>query len=157
MDPLGDPGVKSRMCLPYPHACRKGRLKWGAVIYIAQVADTALSTNLTETWRAITGACRTNIVANRKNPITSYEGPSVCNKRTSGGCADHSSTSQQKRCGNTKAIIMTLYSFRSTLNQVKRSNFADLSLWRFYLTAHTVCTGMLFLWIFNSKGGTTFI
>ena len=23
---------KSRMCPPYPHACRKRRLKWGAVI-----------------------------------------------------------------------------------------------------------------------------
>ena len=32
--PRGDPGggVKSRMCPPYPHACRKRRLKWGAVI-----------------------------------------------------------------------------------------------------------------------------
>ena len=28
----GDPGFKSRMCPPYPHACRKRRLKWGAVI-----------------------------------------------------------------------------------------------------------------------------
>ena len=27
--PRGDPGVKSRMCPPYPHACRKRRLKWG--------------------------------------------------------------------------------------------------------------------------------
>ena len=25
-------GFKSRMCPPYPHACRKRRLKWGAVI-----------------------------------------------------------------------------------------------------------------------------
>ena len=31
------------------------------------------------------------------------------------------------------------------------------SLWRFYLTAHTVCQGLLFLWMFYSKGGTTFI
>ena len=41
--PWGTRGLKSRMCPPYPHACRKRRLKWGAVIYIAQVADTALS------------------------------------------------------------------------------------------------------------------
>ena len=26
-------------------------------------------------------------------------------------------------------------------------------LWRFYLTAHTVCQGSLFLWMFYSKGG----
>ena len=40
--PRGDPGVfKSRMCPPYPHACRKRRRD------IAKVADTALSTNLT--------------------------------------------------------------------------------------------------------------
>ena len=25
--PRGDPGLKSRMCPPYPHACRKRRLK----------------------------------------------------------------------------------------------------------------------------------
>ena len=31
------------------------------------------------------------------------------------------------------------------------------SLWRFYLTAHTVCHGLLFLWMFYSEGGTTFI
>ena len=30
------------------------------------------------------------------------------------------------------------------------------SLWRFYLTAHMVCQGLLFLWMFY-KGGTTFI
>ena len=30
--PRGDPGFKSRMCPPYPHASRKRRLKWGAVI-----------------------------------------------------------------------------------------------------------------------------
>ena len=30
--PVGTRGVKSRMCPPYPHACRKRRLKWGAVI-----------------------------------------------------------------------------------------------------------------------------
>ena len=41
---VGTRGLKSRMCHPYPHACRKRRLKWGAV---TQVADTALSTNLT--------------------------------------------------------------------------------------------------------------
>ena len=38
--PVGIRGLKSRMCPLYPHACRKRR-------YIAQVADTALSTNLT--------------------------------------------------------------------------------------------------------------
>ena len=42
--PVGTRGLKSRMCPPYPHACRKRRLKWGAVI--AQVADTTLSINL---------------------------------------------------------------------------------------------------------------
>ena len=31
--PLGTRGFKSRMCPPYPHACLKRRLKWGAVIY----------------------------------------------------------------------------------------------------------------------------
>ena len=30
--PVGARGFKSRMCPPYPHACRKRRLKWGAVI-----------------------------------------------------------------------------------------------------------------------------
>ena len=30
--PVGTRGLKSRMCPPYPHACRKRRLKWGAVI-----------------------------------------------------------------------------------------------------------------------------
>ena len=30
--PRGDPGLKSRMYPPYLHACRKRRLKWGAVI-----------------------------------------------------------------------------------------------------------------------------
>ena len=30
--PVGTRGIKSRMCPPYPHACRKRRLKWGAVI-----------------------------------------------------------------------------------------------------------------------------
>ena len=30
--PVGTWGLKSRMCPPYPHACRKRRLKWGAVI-----------------------------------------------------------------------------------------------------------------------------
>ena len=30
--PWGPGGLKSRMCPPYPHACRKRRLKWGAVI-----------------------------------------------------------------------------------------------------------------------------
>ena len=45
--PRGDPGLKSRMCPPYPHACRKRRLKWGRR-FIAQVADTALSTNLSQ-------------------------------------------------------------------------------------------------------------
>ena len=30
--PRGDPGVKSRMCPRYPHACHKRRLKWGAVL-----------------------------------------------------------------------------------------------------------------------------
>ena len=30
--PVGTRGFKSRMCPPYPHACRKRRLKWGAVI-----------------------------------------------------------------------------------------------------------------------------
>ena len=30
--PAGTRGLKSRMCPPYPHACRKRRLKWGAVI-----------------------------------------------------------------------------------------------------------------------------
>ena len=39
--PVGDRGFKSRMCPPYPRACRKRRLKSGGVI--AQVADTALS------------------------------------------------------------------------------------------------------------------
>ena len=29
---VGTRGFKSRMCPPYPHACRKRRLKWGAVI-----------------------------------------------------------------------------------------------------------------------------
>ena len=29
---VGTRGVKSRKCPPYPHACRKRRLKWGAVI-----------------------------------------------------------------------------------------------------------------------------
>ena len=29
---VGTRGLKSRMCPPYPHACRKRRLKWGAVI-----------------------------------------------------------------------------------------------------------------------------
>ena len=43
--PVGTRGLKSRLCPPYPHACRKRRLKWGR--YIAQVADTALSTYLT--------------------------------------------------------------------------------------------------------------
>ena len=32
MPPVGTRGYKSRMCPPYPHACRKRRLKWGAVI-----------------------------------------------------------------------------------------------------------------------------
>ena len=31
------------------------------------------------------------------------------------------------------------------------------SLWRFYLTGHTVCQGLLFLWMFYSKGSTTLI
>ena len=31
------------------------------------------------------------------------------------------------------------------------------SLLRFYLTDHTVCQGLLFLWMFYSKGSTTFI
>ena len=31
-NPMGTRGFKSRMCPPYPHACRKRRLKWGAVI-----------------------------------------------------------------------------------------------------------------------------
>ena len=39
-------GFKSRMCPPYPHACRKKVTKMGHR-NIAQVADTALSTNLT--------------------------------------------------------------------------------------------------------------
>ena len=30
--PVGTRGLKSRMCPPYPNACRKRRLKWGAVI-----------------------------------------------------------------------------------------------------------------------------
>ena len=30
--PVGPRGFKSRMCPPYPHTCRKRRLKWGAVI-----------------------------------------------------------------------------------------------------------------------------
>ena len=30
--PVGTRGFKSGMCPPYPHACRKRRLKWGAVI-----------------------------------------------------------------------------------------------------------------------------
>ena len=30
--PVGSRGLKSRMCPPYPHAYRKRRLKWGAVI-----------------------------------------------------------------------------------------------------------------------------
>ena len=30
--PVGTRGFKSRMCPPYPHACRKRRLKWGAII-----------------------------------------------------------------------------------------------------------------------------
>ena len=30
--PVGTRGLKSIMCPPYPHACRKRRLKWGAVI-----------------------------------------------------------------------------------------------------------------------------
>ena len=37
----------------------------------------------------------------------------------------------------------------------KYSIFA--SLWCFYLTAHTVCQGLLLLCMFYSKGGTTFI
>ena len=32
LSPRGAPGLMSRMCPPYPHACRKRRLKWGAVI-----------------------------------------------------------------------------------------------------------------------------
>ena len=44
--PVGTWGLKSRMCPPYPHACRKRRLKMGRR-YKAQVADTALSSNLT--------------------------------------------------------------------------------------------------------------
>ena len=43
--PVGTRGLKSRMCPPYPHACRKAT-KMGRR-YIAKVADTALSTNLT--------------------------------------------------------------------------------------------------------------
>ena len=31
------------------------------------------------------------------------------------------------------------------------------SLWRFYLTTYTVYQGLLFLWMFYSKGSTTFI
>ena len=46
MSPHEDPGFKSRMCPPYPHACRKRRIKMRRR-NIAQVADTALSTNLT--------------------------------------------------------------------------------------------------------------
>ena len=30
--PVRTRGFKSRMCPPYPHACRIRRLKWGAVI-----------------------------------------------------------------------------------------------------------------------------
>ena len=30
--PVGTRGLKSRMCPPYPNACRKRRLKLGAVI-----------------------------------------------------------------------------------------------------------------------------
>ena len=37
----------------------------------------------------------------------------------------------------------------------KHSIFARL--WRFYLTAHTVCQDLLFLCMFYSKGGTPFI
>ena len=43
--PVGARGFKSRMCPPYPHACRKAT-KMGRC-NIAQVADTALSPNLT--------------------------------------------------------------------------------------------------------------
>ena len=42
-----------------------------------------------------------------------------------------------------------------TVPEQQHSIFA--SLWRFYLTAHTVSQGLLFLWMFYSKGGTTFI
>ena len=29
---VGTRGLKSRMCPPYPHACRKRQLEWGAVV-----------------------------------------------------------------------------------------------------------------------------
>ena len=35
--------------------------------------------------------------------------------------------------------------------------FILASLWRFYLTAHTLCKGLLLLWMFYSKGGAAFI
>ena len=32
VSPVGTRGLKSRKCPPYPHACRKRRLKWGTFI-----------------------------------------------------------------------------------------------------------------------------
>ena len=39
----------------------------------------------------------------------------------------------------------------------EQQHYILASLWRFYLTAHTVFQGLLFLWMFYSKVGTTSI
>ena len=56
--------------------------------------------------------------------------------------------------GKDGQLLTSLYDKLSVPEQ-QHSIFARL--WRFYLTAHTVCQGLLFLCMFYSKGGTTFI
>ena len=52
------------------------------------------------------------------------------------------------------------FNFSTSISQTFRSWVAIFHLRQpiaFYLTAHTVCQGLLLLWMFYSKGGATFI